>query len=65
MYPNSYRPFEVVGDTVLFVTLPGMETVDDKLVELPLMIFAYSLSKGSKLWFHEIMDYSFKGPYPH
>jgi len=65
LHYNSFRPFEVVGDTVLFVTSPTMNAEGDKVIRHPYMLNAYSLSSGVEKWTHEVKDHKFNGPYPH
>jgi hypothetical protein len=62
---NSYRPFEVVGDTVLLVTSPATNAEGDKVISYPFMINAYSLSRGTQKWTQEIKDHRYQGVYPH
>jgi hypothetical protein len=65
LHYNSYRPFEVVGDTLLFVTSPAMNAEGDKVMRYPFMVNAYSLTSGNQKWTHEVKDHKFNGPYPH
>jgi hypothetical protein len=62
---NSFRPFEVVGDTVLFVTYPMINAQEDKVIRHPFMVNAFSLSSGNKKWSKEIKDHKYQGPVPH
>ena len=65
LHYNSYRPFEVVGDTVVFVTSPAMNAQGDKVIRYPFMVNAYSLSSGAQKWTHEVKDHKYTGAYPH
>jgi|GEM_PF-2753125 len=65
LHYNSYRPFEVIGDTVLFVTSPAMDAEGESVIRYPFMVNAYSLSSGTEKWTREIKDHKYSGPYPH
>jgi len=65
LHHNSYRPFEVVDDTVLFVTLPAINAESKEVIHYPLMINAYSLSTGTPKWTSEVKDHQYNGPYPY
>lgn len=65
LHHNSYRPFEVVGDTVLFVTSPAINAEGNEVIQYPFMVNAYSLSSGTERWTQAVKDHKYNGSMPH
>ncbi len=62
---NSYVPFEVIDDLIIFVTLPSLRyEANNNKIESPLLLQAVSLSSGQTLWSREVKDLTYQGPYP-
>ncbi len=62
---NSYLPFLIIKDTIIFIRLPSTHFINDEKVESQLSVNAYALNSGQFLWNYEIKDLSYTGPIPH
>ncbi|MCB1603837.1 MAG: hypothetical protein R3F25_00825 [Gammaproteobacteria bacterium] len=65
MNHSSFRPFEVIGEQLVFVDLPSVRLINNQYETVPLSVKSYSLTNSSLNWTKEIRDFSYKGPYPH
>ncbi len=60
----SYRPFDVIGGRLLYVTTPKISVTEGKSkIEMPTLV-AVDLGSGNIVWTREIRDTRYRGPYP-
>lgn len=62
--PVSLTPFVVSGSRILYVAMPSVRKEGDKRVEQPLRLVSMDLLSGTDVWTSEVVDSSYRGPFP-
>lgn len=60
----SYRPFEVVGDVVLYVRPFEVQAANGEARVIEPTLVAYDLGAGKSAWTRTLRDLDYHGPYP-